>query len=117
MKLLYVLLLLAALIVPGHAQQRGGGRGAQTSSDATPANWSRTRNAPTIPRGRRCLRRSSARSLGDGHAEGRRGPRRPSRGISWLSLNKYTITMEGRAVGGVVMFKGTADLGAGDGGT
>jgi hypothetical protein len=29
---------------------------------------------------------------------------------------KYTITMEGRLVGGVVMFKGTADLGPRDGG-
>ena len=29
---------------------------------------------------------------------------------------KYTITMEGRLVGGVVMFKGSADLGARDGG-
>jgi hypothetical protein len=30
---------------------------------------------------------------------------------------KYSITMEGRLVGGVVMFKGSADLGARDGGT
>ena len=29
---------------------------------------------------------------------------------------KYTITMEGRLVGNAVMFKGTADLGAKDGG-
>ena len=29
---------------------------------------------------------------------------------------KYTITMEGRLVGNVVMFKGTVDLGAKDGG-
>jgi len=29
---------------------------------------------------------------------------------------KYSITMEGRQAGGVVMFKGTADLGARDGG-
>ena len=29
---------------------------------------------------------------------------------------KYTITMEGRQAGGVVMFKGTADLGPRDGG-
>lgn len=29
---------------------------------------------------------------------------------------KYTITMEGRLVGGVVLFKGTVDLGARDGG-
>jgi hypothetical protein len=29
---------------------------------------------------------------------------------------KYTITMEGRASGGVVLFKGTADLGPKDGG-
>jgi hypothetical protein len=29
---------------------------------------------------------------------------------------KYTITMEGRLVGNVVMFKGTVDLGAQDGG-
>jgi hypothetical protein len=29
---------------------------------------------------------------------------------------KYSITMEGRHAGGVVMFKGTADLGAQDGG-
>jgi len=29
---------------------------------------------------------------------------------------KYTIAMEGRQAGGVVMFKGTADLGARDGG-
>ena len=29
---------------------------------------------------------------------------------------KYTITMEGRLVGGVVMFKGSVDLGARDGG-
>jgi hypothetical protein len=46
------------------------------------------------------------------------------KGDAWIAVfegdcgrpYKYSITMEGRLVGGAVLFKGTADLGAKDGG-
>jgi hypothetical protein len=116
MKTLSAALLFAAMIVPGHAQQGqpGRGRGPQAPPNITGA-WAGTWSAynparASTPPQEQCAKLSAnVVQKGDVYEavfEGDCG--RPY---------KYTITMEGRAVGRVVMFKGTVDLGARDGGT
>ena len=104
--------VLAVMMVSGDAQQ-GRGRAPQTPPNIVGA-WSGTWSSynparATTPPQEQCAKLSAnVTQKGDIYEavfEGDCG--RPY---------KYTITMEGRAVGGVVMFKGTVDLGARDGG-
>ena len=112
MKTLLITVLLAAMPLSGDAQQ-GRGRGPQTPPNVAGmwiGTWSAYNPArASTPPQEQCAK-LSANVVQKGEVyeavfEGDCG--RPY---------KYTITMEGRAVGGVVMFKGTVDLGARDGG-
>ena len=113
MKTFATIALLMLAIVSGDAQQ-GRGRGAQAPpnvSGAWTGTWSAYNPArASTPPQEQCAKLSAnVVQKGDVYEavfEGDCG--RPY---------KYSITMEGRAVGGVVMFKGTVDLGARDGGT
>jgi hypothetical protein len=113
MKIVATVTLLLMAIISGDAQQ-GRGRGPQAPPNVTGA-WTGTWSAynpakASTPPQEQCAKLSAnVAQKGDVYEavfEGECG--RPY---------KYTITMEGRAVGGVVMFKGTVDLGARDGGT
>ena len=113
MRILATITLLMMTIVPSDAQQ-GRARGPQAPPNVTGA-WTGTWSAynparASTPPQEQCAKLSAnVVQKGDVYEavfEGDCG--RPY---------KYSITMEGRAVGGVVMFKGTADLGARDGGT
>ena len=108
--------LIAILVVgltSGGQTQAGRGRGPQDPPEITGAwtgTWSSFNPAKaTTPPQEQCAKLSAtiARKgdLWEAVFEGDCG--RPY---------KYTITMEGRLVGNVVMFKGTADLGQKDGG-
>jgi hypothetical protein len=111
MKTFATIALLMLAIVSGDAQQ-GRGRGAQAPpnvSGAWTGTWSAYNPArASTPPQEQCAKLSAnVVQKGDVYEavfEGDCG--RPY---------KYSITMEGRAVGGVVMFKGTVDLGARDG--
>ena len=113
MKTFATIALLMLAIVSGDAQQ-GRGRGAQAPPNvggAWTGTWSAYNPArASTPPQEQCAKLSAnVVQKGDVYEavfEGDCG--RPY---------KYSITMEGRAVGGVVMFKGTVDLGARDGGT
>ena len=105
--------LVLLLSTAGSAQQRGRGRGPQGPPNIV-GNWVGTWSAfnparASTPPQEQCAKLSAAISQkGDVYEavfEGDCG--RPY---------KYSITMEGRLVGNVVMFKGTVDLGAKDGG-
>ena len=106
------LLLLVLTIVPGFGQQ-GRGRGPQPPPEITGA-WSGTWSAyspsrPSTPPKEMCAKLSANIT---------------KKGEVWEAVfegdcgrpYKYTITMEGRLVGAAVLFKGTVDLGARDGG-
>jgi hypothetical protein len=99
-----------ALVAGGEAQQRG--RGPQTPPNITGAwtgTWSSYNPSGTTPPQEQCAKlTANITQKGDVWAavfEGDCG--RPY---------KYTITMEGHQAGRAVMFKGSADLGAQDGG-
>jgi hypothetical protein len=105
--------LVAALAITAGAQQ-GRGRGPQGPPDIAGA-WAGTWSAynparASTPPKEQCAKLSAnivqKGEIWEAVFEGDCG--RPY---------KYTITMEGRLVGGVVMFKGSVDLGPKDGGT
>src|SRR5262245_24794596 len=112
MRNLVVIATVVLLAAPLTAQS-GGGRGAQSAPDLS-GRWSGTWSAfnparATTPPKELCAKLTAAISR---------------KGEIWQAVfegdcgrpYKYSITMEGRAVGNAVMFKGTADLGAKDGG-
>src|SRR5688572_21539762 len=103
--------MVALFVGMGDAQQRG--RGAQGPPNIT-GNWTGTWSAynpakASTPPQEQCAQLNAAIA---------------KKGDIWEAIfegdcgrpYKYTITMEGRLVGGVVLFKGTADLGTRDGG-
>jgi hypothetical protein len=110
-----VLLTLAGIFLStAIAVQAQGRRGASTEPPDVAGTWTGTWSAynpaqPSTPPKEQCAKLAAkVVKKGDGYEatfEGDCG--RPY---------KYTITMEGRASGGVVLFKGTADLGPKDGG-
>ena len=111
-RVLLVLVMTVSAISMSHAQQRRG-RGPQGPPNVTGA-WSGTWSAynparATTPPQEQCAKLSAnITQKGEVYQavfEGDCG--RPY---------KYTITMDGRLVGSVVMFKGSVDLGAQDGG-
>jgi hypothetical protein len=110
---LLIAVLIAGMATSGAAQQRGRGRGPQgppNIAGAWTGTWSAYNPArATTPPQEQCAKLSAnITQKGDVYQavfEGDCG--RPY---------KYTITMEGRLVGNVVMFKGSVDLGAQDGG-
>jgi hypothetical protein len=111
-KTMWVAILLAAMTGTG-AAQRGQGRGPQGPPNIT-GTWTGTWSAynparASTPPQEQCARLSAAITR---------------KGEVWEAVfegdcgrpYKYSITMEGRLVGNVVMFKGSVDLGARDGG-
>ena len=103
--------LLLTVAIAAHAQDRRGGPAAPPDITGT---WSGTWSAynpaqpSTLPKEQCAKLQAKVIKKGEAYEatfEGDCG--RPY---------KYTISMEGRASGGVVLFKGTADLGAKDGG-
>ena len=109
---IWIVTLMVVMAMTGEAQ-RGRGRGPQGPPNITGA-WMGTWSAynPTrasAPPQELCAKLSANIS---------------QKGEAWIAIfegdcgrpYKYSITMEGRLVGGVVLFKGTADLGAQDGG-
>ena len=108
---LLIAVVIAGLVATGAAQQRGRGlQGPPNVAGAWTGTWSAYNPArATTPPQEQCAKLSANITLkGDVYQavfEGDCG--RPY---------KYTITMEGRLVGNVVMFKGSVDLGAQDGG-
>jgi hypothetical protein len=112
-RLACLVLVIVSLASPGANAQGGGGRGPQTPPTVVGA-WTGTWSAynparATTPPKELCAKLTATiTQKGDVYQavfEGDCG--RPY---------KYSITMEGRLVGGAVMFKGTADLGPKDGG-
>ena len=110
MKLILIAAGVLMVLITGNAQQ---GRGAQAPPNVA-GTWTGTWSAynparPSTPPQEQCAKLSAnVTRKGDVYEavfEGDCG--RPY---------KYSITMEGRAVGNVVMFKGSADLGLRDGG-
>jgi hypothetical protein len=108
-----IVMLFALTIVPAIAQQ-GRGRGTQAPPEITGA-WTGTWSAynpakPSTPPKEMCAKLSAniTKKTDD----------------TWQAVfegdcgrpYKYTITMDGRLVGGAVLFKGSVDLGAKDGG-
>lgn len=112
-RLAVISVALLMLVVSGSAQV-GRGRGPQGPPNITGA-WTGTWSAynparASTPPQEQCAKLSATIT---------------QKGEVWEALfegdcgrpYKYTITMEGRLMGSVVMFKGSADLGARDGGT
>ena len=105
-----IVLVVIALAL-GHAQgRRGGPQPAPNIAGAWTGTWSSYNPArATAPPQEQCkkldARIAQKGAIWEATFEGDCG--RPY---------KYSITMEGRQAGGTVMFKGTADLGAQDGG-
>jgi hypothetical protein len=105
--------LLMALITAVHAQQGQRGRGPQAPPDIAgqwSGTWSYFNPAQATTQPKEICKKLDATVVRNGETwvatfEGDCG--RPY---------KYKISMDGRFVGGVVMFKGTVDLGAQDGG-
>jgi hypothetical protein len=109
-----ILMLLVATVGLAAAKQQGRGRGPQPPPEITGA-WSGTWSAyspskPSTPPKEMCAKLSAnITKKGDD---------------TWQAVfegdcgrpYKYTITMEGRLVGSAVLFKGSVDLGAKDGG-
>ena len=112
MRQMLVAAILLALTVPGAAQQ-GRGRGPQGPPNITGA-WTGTWSAYSPARASTPPQEQCAKL----------GATITQKGEVWEAVfegdcgrpYKYTITMEGRLVGGAVLFKGSVDLGARDGG-
>jgi hypothetical protein len=111
---LFVIGLILALAVAGHAQQgQRRGRGPQGPPEIVgqwTGTWSYFNPAQETAQPKELCKKLDAAITRNGETwvatfEGDCG--RPY---------KYKITMDGRLVGGAVMFKGTVDLGAQDGG-
>ena len=107
------LMLMLLVTTVGLAAQQGPGRGPQPPPEIT-GQWAGTWSAyspskPTAPPKEMCAKLSANIT---------------KKGEVWEAVfegdcgrpYKYTITMEGRLVGSAVLFKGTVDLGAKDGG-
>ena len=103
--------VLLLTVIGVHTQERRGGPATPPDVSGTwTGTWSAYNPAqPSTPPKEQCAKlQAKVEKKGDGYEatfEGDCG--RPY---------KYTITMEGRASSGVVLFKGTADLGPKDGG-
>jgi hypothetical protein len=111
MRRMTTMLVLMLAMAAGSSAQRGpGSQGPPNISGAWVGTWSAYNPArPSTPPQEQCARLSATiaqkGNIWEAVFEGDCG--RPY---------KYTITMEGRAVGPVVLFKGSVDLGAKDGG-
>jgi hypothetical protein len=107
----WIAIVMTALAATGEAQRGRGPQGPPNITGAWTGTWSAFNPAKaSTPPQEQCAK-LSANIAQEGEIwkavfEGDCG--RPY---------KYSITMEGRLVGNVVMFKGTVDLGARDGGT
>ena len=114
-RLLVVVSLVSAFAVTALAQQaqRGRGRGPQGPPDIAgqwSGTWSYFNPAQATAQPKELCKKLDATVV--------------SNGETWVATfegdcgrpYKYKISMDGRLVGGVVMFKGTVDLGAQDGG-
>jgi hypothetical protein len=111
-RMMWIVVVLVAMAGSSDAQ-RGRGRGPQGPPNITgvwTGTWSSYNPArATTPPQEQCAKLAATIA---------------QNGDAWQAVfegdcgrpYKYSITMEGRLVGGVVMFKGTADLGAQDGG-
>jgi hypothetical protein len=111
-RLVLIPVLLLVMITTGIAQQ-GQGRGPQVPPNITGA-WTGTWSAYNPARASTPPKEQCAKLTAN----------ITQKGEVWEAVfegdcgrpYKYTITMEGRQAGGVVMFKGSVDLGAKDGG-
>jgi hypothetical protein len=105
--------IACVLVLMANAEARQGGRSPQTPPDLT-GQWVGTWSAfnparASTPPKELCAKLTATLA---------------QKGDVWQAVfegdcgrpYKYNITMEGRGAGGAVMFKGTADLGAKDGG-
>jgi hypothetical protein len=112
-RIAWTALAIVLVLTSVGAQQRGRGRGPQGPPNIT-GSWTGTWSAfnparASTPPQEQCAKLSAVIA---------------QKGEVWEAVfegdcgrpYKYSITMEGRLVGNVVMFKGTADLGAKDGG-
>jgi hypothetical protein len=113
MKYLIGFALLVALTTVAATQAQGRGGGPQAPPSVT-GNWTGTWSAynparPTAPPKELCARLTATIA---------------QKGEVWQAVfegdcgrpYRYSIAMEGRQAGGAILFKGTADLGAQDGG-